>query len=296
MQIDLGKITVVRLAELEGTRVPPHFLFQAADAGSVRAACGHYGPSFIDPQSLELLLSFNSYVVRTAGLTILVDTCVGNHKRRPTRPFFHMQETSYIERLADLGVRPEDVDYVMCTHLHADHVGWNTRLDDGRWVPTFPKARYLIAAKEYEYWSAEQAANPNGDVAYGSFADSVLPVVATGQVDFVAGDHQIASGVFLQAAPGHTPGNVVVHLHGATRRAVASGDVLHHPIQLMYPEWSTSFCVDPVQSHRSRLDFINSAVASQVLVLPAHFQSPSVGKIVRDGRGYRYLFGDRDAG
>jgi len=143
----IGDMTVSRIVEYEGPIFPPGFLFPDADDETLRANADWLQPAFIDPETGHLIMSFHSYVVRTPRHTILVDTCLGNHKHRPQRDFWHMRDGPYLADLAAMGIAPEDVDFVMCTHLHVDHVGWNTRLVDGRWVPTFPNARYLFGRR-----------------------------------------------------------------------------------------------------------------------------------------------------
>jgi len=170
--------------------------------------------------------------VKTGRHTILIDSCLGNDKERPTRPQFHRLRTPYIADLARAGIRVEDVDYVMCTHLHWDHVGWNTRLDNGRWVPTFPNARYVMARREFAHW---EAVHQRGEETphRTAFEDSVLPVVRTGQSVLVDDDYALEDGLWFEGAPGHTPGNVVIHARSAGATAVFMGDVIHHPLQLL---------------------------------------------------------------
>ena len=240
----IGAFTVSRVMEFEGPIFAPDFLFPDADAATIRANADWLMPSFIDPDSGRLIMSFHSYVVRTPRHTIVVDTCLGNDKHRPAREFWHMRRGSYLQDLAAMGVAPEQVDFVMCTHLHVDHVGWNTRLVDGRWVPTFPNARYVFARTELAHWQDAAASDPGEPVNHGSYQDSVLPVGEAGQAVLVENDHQIEDGIWLEGAPGHTPGNVMVRLRSGGDDAVLTGDTIQHPVQLARPDWSSRFCDD----------------------------------------------------
>jgi len=235
----------------------------------------------IDPQDV-LILCFQSYVVRTPHHTILVDSCIGNDKPRP-RPKWNMKsDDSYMRALAAAGFGVDDIDFVMCTHLHADHVGWNTRLENGRWVPTFPNARYVFAEDEFEYWGAQNQKTP-----VAAFGDSVLPVVAANKAELVRSDYQIGDHVRLTPTPGHTPGHVAVEFGRGRTHALLTGDLIHSPLQARYPELSIKFDVDPVQAAATRRDLLERCCETEILCCTAHFPSPSVGKIRRWGNGFR---------
>ncbi len=286
----IGEFTVSRVMEFQGPIFEPGFLFPDADPSVIEANEDWLIPSFIDPGTGRLVMSFHSYVVRTKRHTIVVDTCLGNDKHRPAREVWHMRNGSYLEDLSAMGVRPEDVDFVMCTHLHVDHVGWNTRLVDGRWVPTFPNARYIFARTELEHWQTAAAADPGAPINHGSYQDSVLPVVEAGQVVLVEDDHQIEDGIWLEGAPGHTPGNVMVRLRSAGEDAVLTGDTIQHPLQLARPDWSSRFCDDPDLSRKSRTALIEGAADTPTVVLTGHFPDPVAGRIVRSGDAFRFRY------
>ena len=286
----IGEFTVSRVMQYEGPIFEPEFLFPDADSATIEANEDWLIPSFIDPGTGRLIMSFHSYVVRTPRHTIVVDTCLGNDKHRPAREVWHMRNGSYLEDLSAMGVRPEDVDFVMCTHLHVDHVGWNTRLIDGRWVPTFPNARYIFARTELEHWQTVAAAKPGAPINHGSYQDSVLPVVEAGQVVLVEDDHQIEDGIWLEGAPGHTPGNVMVRLRSAGEDAVLTGDTIQHPLQLARPDWSSRFCDDPDLSRKSRTALIEGAADTPTVVLTGHFPDPVAGRIVRSGDAFRFRY------
>ena len=247
-------------------------------------------PLYADEPLIHGLMSFHTYVIRHRGSTILVDTCMGNDKDRGGHWLFHGLRTNWLQELEAIGVHPESVDYVMCTHMHGDHVGWNTRLDNGRWVPTFPNARYVFARREFE--AREAAWRVDASSGYGSFTDSVLPVIERGQAELVASDHDVAGLLQLEAAPGHTPGNVVIHLRSEHEHGVFCGDTIHHPLQVKYPEWSSAFCEDPAQSARTRRAFVEAHADSRTLVLPAHFPLPTAGYIRSCGARWRFAFND----
>jgi len=289
--IGIGDIRIDRVVESESPLFDPPFLFPDATAEAVERERSWLEPHFIDPVSKKLIMSFHSYLVRTPNHTILVDACVGNDKERPHRAFWHRLQTPYLSDLAAFGVAPGDVDFVMCTHLHIDHVGWNTRLLDGRWVPTFPNAKYIFARKEYEYWERLHHSKPAEPVNHGSFADSVLPVVEAGRAVLVEMDHEIDPRLRLAPAPGHTPGNVMINLVSNGTRAVLCGDTIHHAIQMAHPEWSSRFCEDATLSRQTRTRLIEGLADTDTLLLPAHFPNPCAGRVVRHQNSFRFKMG-----
>jgi glyoxylase-like metal-dependent hydrolase (beta-lactamase superfamily II) len=229
-----------------------------------------------------LILCFQSYIVRTPHHTILIDSCIGNDKQRPGRPNWHMKtDDTYMRALAATGITPADIDYVMCTHLHVDHVGWNTKLENGRWVPTFPRARYVFGKAEYDYWSEQ---NKKAEVP--PFADSVLPVVEADRAEMVSNDFAIGDHMRILPTPGHTPGHVAFALGKGKDSAVFSGDLMHTPLQTLYPELSPKFDVDPAQAAVTRRNFLERYCDTDTLCCTAHFPSPSVGKIKRKGNAF----------
>ena len=229
-----------------------------------------------------LILCFQSYIVRTPHHTILIDTCIGNDKPRPTRPKWDMKtDNTYIGGLKAAGFSVEDIDFVMCTHLHPDHVGWNTRLQNGRWVPTFPNARYVFGRTEFEHWTAQ-----NAKAAVPQFVDSVLPVVEAKRADIVGNDLAVGDHARILPTPGHTPGHVAFAFGKGKDDAVFSGDLIHSPLQAVYPDLSLKFDVDPAQAARTRRGFLERYCDTDTLCCTAHFPSPSAGKIRRKGDGF----------
>ena len=228
------------------------------------------------------IMAFQSYVVKTPHHTILIDSCIGNDKPRPLRPAWSMKtDDAYMRGLKAAGVSVDDIDYVMCTHLHVDHVGWNTRLENGRWVPTFPKARYVFGKTEYDYWAAQ---NAKGEVP--PFADSVLPVVEAKRAEVVQDDFSIGDHARILPTPGHTPGHVAFTFGRGKDDAVFAGDLMHTPLQLRHPELSPRFDVDPKQAAATRRSFLERYCDTDTLCCTAHFPSPSSGRIKRKGNGF----------
>ena len=287
--LTIGDIRIDRVLEQEGPIFGLDFLLPDAPPDMLDANADWLMPRYADPASRNLILAFHSLLVRTPNLTILVDACVGNDKERPNRPPWHHAQFPYLETLARHGVSPDDIDIVLCTHLHADHVGWNTKLLDGRWVPTFPNANYVFAKREYEFWEAEnRAASDDEPVNHGSFYDSVLPVVEAGRAKLVADDHEIDQGIWLEPAPGHTPGNIVIRVERDGKRALLVGDAIHSPAQFADPRISTRFCTDPVQSAQTRLRLIDEVAETDTAFLTAHFPTPTAGRIVRRGDAFGF--------
>ncbi len=285
----IGEVRVDRIVETQGPFAEASFLLPDFTPELIAQHRDWLVPRYYDDAQDRVIMSFHSLLLRTPRYNILVDTCVGNDKHRPARPGWHLQQSDWLSRLAVLQLAPEQIDYVFCTHLHADHVGWNTRLVDGRWVPTFPNARYLFARTEYEYWQqAIVSHRGEAPLNHGCFADSVLPVVEAGQVELIDNDYQFDESIRFSPAPGHTPGMVVVHVDSRGQRALLTGDVMHTPIQLACPVLSSRFCLDPQRSRQTRRALIEQCADSDVLLLPAHFPDPTAGYIRRRGDAFCY--------
>jgi glyoxylase-like metal-dependent hydrolase (beta-lactamase superfamily II) len=280
--IRTGDVTVHRIVEQETAFLPALDVIPGLNPELLEENRHWMEPGALDSKGF-LVLCFQSYVLRTPHHVILVDSCIGNHKPRPNRPKWHNKaDDVYMTALAAAGLRVEDIDIVMCTHLHADHVGWNTRLENGRWVPTFPNARYVFTAAEYAHWTAVNAKTP-----VPPFNDSVLPIVEAKRADMVSGDHHIDDLVWLSPTPGHTPGHVAVSFGRDGADGVISGDLMHSPLQARYPELSIVFDIDPAQAAVMRRKFLEHYCDSSTLCCPAHFPSPSWGHIKRWGNGFR---------
>ena len=280
--IRLGEITIHRIVEKQYGFAPAlEFLPTLGEAGLAEHRAW-LAPAALDATD-RVVLCFQSYVVRTPHHTVLIDSCIGNDKERPTRPGWHRKtDTAFIDGLAGVGLTVDDIDIVMCSHLHADNVGWNTRLENGRWVPTFPHARYLFSARELDYWIAQHAQTP-----IGAMEDSVLPIVAARRADLVSSDHTLNDHVRLLPTPGHTRDHFAVRLGRGRDDAVMTGDLLHSPVQMRCPELSMQADHDPALAAITRRRFLERYCETPTLCCTAHFPSPSVGHIKRWGNGFR---------
>lgn len=227
-----------------------------------------------------------SWIVVVDGRVVVIDPCVGNGRSLPHFPLFDNLDTPFIERFAATGIRPEQVDTVFCTHLHSDHCGWNTTLRDGRFVPTFPNARYLLARRELDRWNPELPGYRHVPENAGIFAASVRPVIEAGLVDVIGERHRIAPSLETRPAYGHTLGHSVVHLASAGRQAWFTGDVFHHPIELIHPGIDAGTCDDFAQTLSTRERLIAEFVATGALIVPAHFLAPHAGYL-RETEGRR---------
>jgi glyoxylase-like metal-dependent hydrolase (beta-lactamase superfamily II) len=287
LQWTFGATTLNRVIELEASMMPPFEIFGDCTQAHLDANREWLVPRFQNPENGLLVLTIQSFLIRQAGLTILVDACGGNDKERK-RPHFHRQRRPWLDTLRAAGAAPEDIDIVLCTHLHVDHVGWNTRLENGRWVPTFPNARYLIAEREWDYW---RNAGPAALERTGDFiTDSVLPIIESGQADMIGDTHALKGDISIEPAHGHTPGQKMMRIVSGGREALLTADLMHHPLQLRYPEWSTRFCVDADAARVTRMNFLKANAGSGRLVFPTHFPSPTGGTIERDGAAYRFIY------
>jgi glyoxylase-like metal-dependent hydrolase (beta-lactamase superfamily II) len=279
--LSVGRIRVCAIVERAGP-TPLAWLFPSVAAEALERHREWLAPHFLDPRG-RLLQSIHAFVIETPDLRVIVDTCVGNDKDRGGRAPFHMMRTRFLEDLTAAGYPPESIDVVVCTHLHVDHVGWNTRLDEGgRWVPTFPRARHLFARREWEHWSSER-----DDDTTRIMADSVAPVLEAGLADLVDMDHVIAPGIRLEPTPGHTPGHVSVRLSSDGAEAVITGDLMHHPVQIAEP-WATPFDTDVEQARKTRRAFCERYADGPVTVLGTHFHHPTAGHIVRHDDAWRF--------
>lgn len=244
-------------------------------------------PTFMDAATGDLKLAIQSYVVRTASHTILVDTCVGNDKERPNRADWHRTTSdTWMRNLAAIGLRVEDIDVVMCTHLHVDHVGWNTRLENGRWVPTFPNAEYLFSAVELAHWQARHAADAGASPWIG---DSVIPILEAKRERLVTSEHMVGDSVRLVPTPGHTIDHFAVLVGAEGEDALILGDMIHSPLQARYPELGMRADFDSAQAGRTRRAVFSRCCETGTLLCTAHFPLPSTGRVARWGEGFRFV-------
>ena len=278
----VGDVKITRIYEMMD-QFEPSFAYPDADRELVRQH-PWLVPDFATPDG-QLFLWFQAFVVASRGRQIMVDTCIGNGKEREI-PVCSNLQTSFLEDLTAAGYPPESIDTVLCTHLHFDHVGWNTRLMDGRWVPTFPNARYLFGRKEWEYTQAQVEAGPSGHVV--QVADSIQPVIDAGLAEFVESDHRVNDEVWLEPTPGHTPGHVSIHISSRGQDAVITGDIFHNPFQFAEPDLRTAFCFDNEVARQTRKDFLERYEDRKALIVGSHFCDPTAGWATRERRNWRF--------
>ncbi|MCZ6854875.1 MAG: MBL fold metallo-hydrolase [Gammaproteobacteria bacterium] len=272
----IGDVCVTQVVELTTASLGPYLLPQATPEALESLP---WVTPFLDDES-RIVLSMHSLVVESRGETILVDTCIGNDKER-SYPRWNRMQTDFLEKFTTAGFSTDTVNTVLCTHMHVDHVGWNTRLVDGRWEATFGNARYLFAEEEWAYWKNEIQ-------EYGPvIEDSVQPIFDADMADLVSATHQVTDEVWLEPTPGHTPGHVSVHIQSAGEEAIITGDMIHHPCQIAHPEWSSTADWDPMASAVTRNEFLSRYADQPVLIIGTHFAAPTAGRIVRDGQVYR---------
>ncbi|MGN6573861.1 MAG: MBL fold metallo-hydrolase [Pseudolabrys sp.] len=281
--------TIQRIVDIDPFALKLDFLFPGVSLEALAEHRAVLDGAHVDWSSGAILLAVQSHLVRAGGKTILIDTCVGEHKQRPARQDWHNRaSTRYLANLKACGCTPDDVDIVMCTHLHADHVGWNTRLENGQWVPTFPKARYLMSLREVEQRASEAAAKPEAN--HGSYQDSVLPVLDRGAASFVDEGDEIVDGGKILALPGHAPGQIGLELRdGGPGATVFCGDAIHNPAQVFRPEWSSAFCHDKAQAVATRRALLARAAGEDLRLIPAHLRGNAMR--VRAGKtGFTPVF------
>ncbi|HZO81861.1 MAG TPA: MBL fold metallo-hydrolase [Candidatus Binataceae bacterium] len=275
----IGDVTITRVVEMETTSKAT-FVLKDGTPENIRTV-PWLRPHFAAEDG-KVIMSVHALVVESQGLRIIVDTCIGNDKRRPF-PGWNMLQLPFLADLERAGFPRDSIDRVLCTHLHVDHVGWNTMLVNGKWVPTFARARYLIGRKEWEHWSTVEAADTR-DI----LDDSVRPVFDAGLTELVESDHRITDEVRLEPTPGHTPGHHSVRISSRGQEAVITGDLMHHPVQMAHPEWGSFFDSDYEQAIKTRREFLARYGDKPILVLGTHFATPTAGRIVRDGDTWRF--------
>jgi glyoxylase-like metal-dependent hydrolase (beta-lactamase superfamily II) len=278
----IGDVDIARIVEVNGWEDDIGMLLPDETAEFVQQF-GWLQPHFATPQG-KMIISFQCFVLRSQGRMAMIDTCIGNDRQREFPVFTNMQ-TTFLEDLAAVGFPHEEITDVLCTHLHFDHVGWNTRLVDGKWVPTFPQARYLFGRREYEHWKHLHDTKGYHDLHH--MDDAVVPVLEAGLVEFIDADFRLTDEVSLIPTPGHTPGHVSVLIQSRGQSAVITGDMMHNPIQIAVPEREARFDMDKVQAARTRAEFVTRFNGTRTLVIGSHFSEPTAGHIVPEGQSWK---------
>jgi glyoxylase-like metal-dependent hydrolase (beta-lactamase superfamily II) len=278
----VGDVEIARIVEVNGWEDDISMLLPDATPEFVQQFTW-LRPHFATPDG-KMIISFQCFVLRSQGRTAMIDTCIGNDRQREFPVFTNMQ-TTFLEDLATAGFPPEQVTDVLCTHLHFDHVGWNTRLVDGKWVPTFPQARYLFGRREYEHWKHLHDTHGYHDLHH--MEDSVQPVLDAGLVEFIDPDFRLTDEITLLPTPGHTPGHVSVLIQSRGQSAVITGDMMHSPIQIAVPGTEARFDMDKARAARTRQEFVQRFNGTPTLVIGSHFAEPTAGHIVPDGEAWK---------
>lgn len=295
----MGKVAVFKVGDARVTRVeetyratyPIRQAFPQCTADHVAAHAHWLAPHHYDPESGCIKLAVQSWLIDAGGEKILIDCCCGNHKKKPGRPFWEDLSEPYLERLAAAGARPDEIDLVMCTHLHHDHVGWNTIQREGKWIPTFPNARYVFSKPDVDYFSKIDADPGQGPAELGTFRQCVIPILEAGKADLVSGgSHRLNELIEIAPAPGHSPGHVVFKLENKGQRGVFIGDVIHHLLQVYYPDWNFPKNSDAEQARASRRMVLDDIAATGALILPGHVGFPFAGRIEKVADAYRPVF------
>lgn len=291
----VGKVLVSSFIERDGPWRAPTVMFPTADKATAIAHLKSMAPEVYDAAQDLLVITYQTFVVRTPKHNILIDTCVG--KDKPLRgPSLAYPKQSWLDGFMAHGLRFEDIDYVFCTHLHVDHCGWNTRLINGRWVPTFPNAKYIFGKVEYEAWEAAANESERNDARSAVWEDSCLPIFEAGQAHLVDADFELENGIWLSPAFGHSPGQVCVNFRSENSHAIFTGDMMHHALQCVEPDWSTCFCPEPEEAARSRRRILGDVADSDTIVIPAHFPGQTAGYVGSDGDHWRWSYMDFDNG
>ncbi|MGO8918291.1 MAG: MBL fold metallo-hydrolase [Stellaceae bacterium] len=280
MRWRIGDVTVTKIVELEAVGGSRFILPQATREAVLPISW--LQPHFADAEG-RLKMSVHALVVEARGRRVIVDTCIGNDKQQRAIPGWNGLHTAFLADLALAGYPRDAIDTVLCTHLHVDHVGWNTMMVGGAWVPTFPRARYLMGRTEFEHWQTQQ----DNATQRAVFADSVAPVFDAGLVDLVATDHRISDELSLVPTLGHTPGHVSLRIVSRGEEALITGDFLHHPCQMARLDWSSAADHDPALAERTRRQMFERLADTPVLVIGTHFAGATAGRVRRDGDAYR---------
>src|SRR3954469_2010860 len=275
----IGDVEITRIVEVDNWEDDITMLLPDATPQTA-LAYPWLQPHYATPQG-KMVISFQCFVMRTREHQIMLDTCIGSDRKREFDIFTNMR-SDFLGDLASAGFEPETIDFVLCTHLHFDHVGWNTRLVGGKWVPTFTNARYVFGKTEYEHWRDHSDAPDKVAV----FEDSVKPIAEAGKVDLVASDQKLSDEITLIPTPGHSPGHMSIHIRSDSEEGLLTGDVAHHPCQMAHLDWSSASDSDPKQSVVSRRELFSRVADTPTLVIGGHFDA---GHIKWDGDAFKFI-------
>lgn len=275
----VGDVKITRVVEIESAGNIIGSILPKARGEAVRRI-KWLMPHFAEPDG-KLKGSIQAFIVETPARRIMVDTCIGNDKPRPV-PAWDKMQTTFLTELEAANYARESFDTVLCTHMHVDHVGWNTMLVDGKWLPTFPQARYLVAKTEYNHWIDDK-----DDMQSAVNSDSVMPIMEAGLMDLVPTSHKVCDEITLYPTHGHTPGHVSIRIESKGEEALITGDCVHHPIQMAHIDWSSTFDSDPEAAAATRRDLFAKFADTPTLIIGTHFSGVTAGKIVKDGDAYR---------
>ena len=288
-KLTVGDVTIASIIERDGPWRKIDAMFPTVDVAVARRHLSEMDAFIYDPASDRIVITYQTFVVRTPKHNILIDTCTGEHKGYA--PPMDFPKAPWLEGLRAQGLSFSDIDFVFCTHLHIDHTGWNTQLVNGRWVPTFPNAKYIFHKREYAYWEDETRRGGNPHLKNGPvWAMNCKPIVEAGQALLIDQTYSLDDTFFLSLTPGHSPYHCCVHIRSKGQEAIVLGDMMHHALQCRMPELSTGFCSDPAQAARSRTRFLTDYAGSGKLMLPVHFPHPTAGRIEAEGDHFRYEF------
>ncbi len=287
-RLQVGDVSITSIIERDGPWRVAETMFPNAPPGAAHALLPLMDPRTYEAATNKMVITYQSFIVRTPHHTVLVDTCTGEDKGYPAPMDFPKQP--WLDGLRAEGLTVGDIDYVFCTHLHIDHCGWNTTLKDGRWVPTFPNAKYIFHKREYAFWEAA-ANNPQPGVHNPAvFRMNCEPVVAAGQAMLVDDDFALDDCLTLIPTPGHSACHCCLDIRSRGQRAVITGDLMHHQLQVNEPGWSTIFCQDPAAAVLSRLKVFGDVADTPTAVLPIHFPNPTAGRLRHTADGFRWAF------
>jgi glyoxylase-like metal-dependent hydrolase (beta-lactamase superfamily II) len=279
MHWTVGKVKITKIVELE-TIGSTRFILPLATNEEVRKLPWLI-PHFANEEG-RLKMSIHSLIVETPSQRIVVDTGLGNDKEGRKVPAWNNRKEPFLETMTKAGFPPDSIDTVLCTHLHVDHVGWNTRLAGGKWVPTFVNARYVFGKTEYEHWRDHSEETDKSAV----FNDSVKPIVDAGKAELVASNYRLSNGISLIPTPGHSPGHMSIHIESDGEQGLLTGDVAHHPCQMAHLDWSSTADSDAVQSAATRRQLFSRFADTPALVIGGHFDA---GRIRRDGDAFKFV-------